>query len=250
MKKVSLKLLLGIACVILASVNAMADTIKIHGSSTVQNSFLKEAKSKIESASGHQLVVVPNGSGSGLSDLAQGKADMAMISSSLDSVATKLNQKTPGLIDLAAYKTHALKDVEAVFITHPSNSVSELSGDQIAQLLAGEIGNWSQVGGPDKPVLVVTMIPGDGVRSAVESKFLKKHGKAFADNSRSVRSANQAAKIVSQIPHAIGICGVATVHAGVKVVQTDAKVIQNLYFVSKGEPSASLKQVIETAQGL
>lgn len=247
---ISLKRFLGTACVVLTSINASGDTVKIHGSSTVQNSFLKDAESKIESASGHELDVVPNGSGSGLTDLANGKADMAMLSSSLDSVATKLNQKTPGFIDPAAYKAFPLKDVEAVFITHPANPVSELSGEQIAQLLSGEIDNWSQVGGPNKPVLVVTMIPGDGVRSAVESKFLKKHGKTFAENSRAVPSANQAATIVSQIPHAIGIAGIATVHAGVKVIQSDAKVVQHLSFVTKGEPSASLKQVIETAQSL
>ncbi len=43
-----------------------------------------------------------------------------------------------------------------VVITHPSNPVDELSKDQLRGIFSGTITNWSQVGGPDQEINVVT----------------------------------------------------------------------------------------------
>jgi ABC-type phosphate transport system substrate-binding protein len=41
-----------------------------------------------------------------------------------------------------------------VMITHPSNSMNELTIDQVRKIVSGECTNWSQLGGPDLPVKV------------------------------------------------------------------------------------------------
>jgi phosphate transport system substrate-binding protein len=61
-----------------------------------------------------------------------------------------------------------------VIIAHPSNPVNELTVDQVRKLLAGAYTNWSQVGGPDKPVSVLTV--GDerpGTLHFIQHDFLK-----------------------------------------------------------------------------
>jgi phosphate transport system substrate-binding protein len=61
-----------------------------------------------------------------------------------------------------------------VIIAHPSNPVNELTVDQVRKLLAGEYTNWSQAGGPDKPVSVLTV--GDerpGTLHFIQHDFLK-----------------------------------------------------------------------------
>jgi hypothetical protein len=40
-------------------------------------------------------------------------------------------------------------------VTNPSNSVPELTTDQVKKLTSGEYFNWNQVGGPDLPVKVI-----------------------------------------------------------------------------------------------
>jgi hypothetical protein len=40
-------------------------------------------------------------------------------------------------------------------ITHPSNSIPELTTDQVRRLVSGEYANWNQVGGLDLPVKVI-----------------------------------------------------------------------------------------------
>lgn len=43
-------------------------------------------------------------------------------------------------------------------IAHPGNQIRELTLDQLRRLFTGEYENWSQVGGPDLPVMVVTTV--------------------------------------------------------------------------------------------
>ena len=50
-----------------------------------------------------------------------------------------------------------------VVVTHPSNEVSELSMDQLRGVFTGQITNWSQLGGADRPIDVVEERPLFGI---------------------------------------------------------------------------------------
>lgn len=43
-----------------------------------------------------------------------------------------------------------------VVVTHPSNEVSELSIEQLRGVFSGQITNWSELGGPDRAINVIT----------------------------------------------------------------------------------------------
>src|SRR5476651_453519 len=62
---------------------SVAAELKVHGSSTVAGGVLVPNKAAIEKETGLTLTIVSNGSGNGLKDLADGKADIAMISAPL-----------------------------------------------------------------------------------------------------------------------------------------------------------------------
>ena len=53
-------------------------------------------------------------------------------------------------------------------ITHPSNTVADISSEDLTKIYTGEITNWSQVGGKDAPIVVVSREDGSGTRTAVE----------------------------------------------------------------------------------
>ncbi|AFA49138.1 phosphate ABC transporter substrate-binding protein [Acetobacterium woodii] len=53
-------------------------------------------------------------------------------------------------------------------VVNPANTVSNLTKDQIAKIYMGEITNWSEVGGADAPIVVVSREDGSGTRSATE----------------------------------------------------------------------------------
>lgn len=40
-------------------------------------------------------------------------------------------------------------------VVHPSNPVSNVSYEQLNAILKGEIKNWKNLGGPDKPIIII-----------------------------------------------------------------------------------------------
>lgn len=51
-------------------------------------------------------------------------------------------------------------------VVHPSNPVQQLTRQQVRQMFAGEITNWTQVGGQDRPIRLITREEGSGTREA------------------------------------------------------------------------------------
>lgn len=65
-------------------------------------------------------------------------------------------------------------------IVNPANKVTDLSKAQLTQIFTGEVTNWSQVGGADAPIVVVSREDGSGTRTAIE-ELLGYSGKLKAD---------------------------------------------------------------------
>jgi phosphate transport system substrate-binding protein len=53
-------------------------------------------------------------------------------------------------------------------IVHPANAVTDLTLEQVAGIFSGEITNWQELGGEDRPIVVVTREEGSGTRGAFE----------------------------------------------------------------------------------
>lgn len=51
---------------------------------------------------------------------------------------------------------HIMAVDSMVVVTHPSNPISELSQQQLAAIFSGQITNWSDLGGPDWPINVIS----------------------------------------------------------------------------------------------
>jgi phosphate transport system substrate-binding protein len=63
-------------------------------------------------------------------------------------------------------------------ITHPRNTVNELTLEQVRKIYTGAYDNWKQVGGPDSPIRCLTRrIPESGGAVFFWNKVL--HGEAF-----------------------------------------------------------------------
>jgi phosphate transport system substrate-binding protein len=224
---------------------AVAGQVGLHGSTTVNNMILTPKKAEIEKASGQQLDIVGNGSGRGIVDLIEGKAQIAMISAPLEDEVKKLNDKTPGSVDGARLKAHQIGESRVAFAVHPSNAVKSLTDAQLADVFAGKIKNWKEIGGADQPIVIVAAQPGDGLRSMVESTLVK--GGSLPGDTRAMSNATQVAKVVSQLPGAIGILAPASIDSSVTELRGGKPIVQPLILVTLGDETAEIKQVIEAA---
>jgi phosphate transport system substrate-binding protein len=228
-------------------VPSVAGELKVHGSSTVAGGVLVPNKAAIEKETGLTLTIVANGSGNGLKDLAEGKADVAMISAPLVEEADALNKKAPDSLNTAGFVESPIGLFATKIIVNAKNSVNKLSEAQIKDIFTGKIASWKDVGGPDQPIVVVAEGPGSGGRTLLESHLLG--GAAMTDKVQAVQGVGQVAQTVSQNPNAIGYGNPATITSAVTAIP-GSEVYQPLILVTKGAPSADAKKLIGAAKNV
>ena len=222
---------------------ALADTVKLAGSATVVNAIITPHREKVEKSSGQTLQIVSNATGKGLIELVDRNADIAMISSSLET-AIATAEVAGKKIDPSTLRVHQLRSDDIVFLVNPSNPVSKLTPAQLGEIHTGKIGNWKQVGGKDLPITIYTSTP-TGATSAVVKKMVM----GGADYPASVKTMVSFARLAEMVPGdegGIGAVGRSFVKsdAKAKVLET-AKITRPLALVTLGEPSARVKQVID-----
>ena len=99
----------------------------------------------------------PTGSGAGITGASEGTLDIGLSSRALkDDEAETLDATVFALDGIA-------------IVVNNENTVEDLSLEQIKGLATGEITNWSEVGGPDAPVVLVGREAGSGTRDGFES---------------------------------------------------------------------------------
>jgi len=224
---------------------AFAETVEIHGSTTVAANLLMPKKADIEKAAGIDLQIVGNGSGRGLADLLEGKVKVAMISAPLEDEVKSLKAKGTA-VDEGKLQAHKVGGAPAAFAVHPSNPVKSLSTAQITDILSGKIKNWNEVGGPDKAIVVVCETKGGGVRSMVEHEFLG--GADITANKREVPNAPQGVKIVGQVDAALGIVSKISITSEVAELKGGKDVVQPLILVTMGDPAPEVAKFIAAAK--
>jgi phosphate transport system substrate-binding protein len=245
--------IVGIACFaigiisVLATSAAGAEPISLNGSTTVIRVLVGPHQAEIEAASGQQIVITGNGSQRGLADLMAGKAQIAMISAPLELEIAKINAKQPGAIDLDRLRAHVVGAARVTFAVHPANPVRRLSPEQLTDVLVGKTKNWREVGGLDQGIIVVTAQPGDGLRTMVESMLLPG---VLAKDARAMTNATQIAKVVAQVPGAIGIVAAASLDSSVAEIKQDAALTTPLILVTIGDGTPQVRRVIDAVAKL
>jgi phosphate transport system substrate-binding protein len=236
--------LLSSAALFSAAISSMvhADTVKLHGATTVIDVVINPHRTAVQQATGHTLELVGNATGKGLVDLVDGKADASLVSEPME-IALAAAAAAGKVIDPATLKTHEIRKDEIMFVVHPSNPVGSLTWDQIRDIHIGKTTNWKQVGGKDLPINVYSDALTGGTRAMVKKVVLR--GTEYGDSVKSLTAVKRVAELVAQ--DAQGIGGVSRGFVDVnkdKVVQTK-KIERPLAFVTIGEPSLKVKQVIE-----
>ena len=62
---------------------------------------------------------------------------------------------------------------QVVFVVHATNPVRALTRAQLRDIHSGRVTNWSEVGGPDRAIKVVTDTPSSATRGLIKQAVLK-----------------------------------------------------------------------------
>jgi len=197
------------------------------------------------------VTVRGGGSGVGIASLIDGTCDIANSSrpikdTELDKAVT--NGRSP--------KACVIAMDGICVIVHPSNSVNALTMKQIKGIYTGAISNWSQVGGPDKKIVVISRDSSSGTFEAFGTLALNS---AKVRPDALMQASNQAiASTVSRTEGAIGYVGLGYLTPEVKAIDVDGvkaskeTVLNNkyalgrpLFMYTNGEPRDEVKEFID-----
>lgn len=195
------------ACMAFANGQRETRSISTDGSTSMEKVIgaLGEAYTQLHPEVG--FTYNPTGSGSGIASVKEGRCDIG-----LSSRALRDSEKAEGLVETPlAYDGIAI-------IVHPSNSVENLSMQQIAAIYTGEITSWKAVGGPDLPIVLIGREAGSGTRDGLESITGTTDQCLYRQE---LTSTGDVIASVSQNENAIGYASLASIKSSVKALKVD-----------------------------
>ncbi len=107
-------------------------------------------------------------------------------------------------------------DVIAI-VVNPDNGVEGLSRKQVGDIFTGAVTNWSEVGGADKPIVVVVRDQASGTRQMFDDKALAE-GTSCIDSAIECNSNGIVRETVAATDNAIGYVSLGFVNENVKSV--------------------------------
>ncbi len=169
--------------------------LTVTGASTLAPLVSELAKRFEERNPGVRVDVQMGGSSRGVADARQGLSDIGMVSRDLK----------PDESDLQA---HAIARDGISLIVHQSNPVASLTSEQVAAIFTGRVTSWKEVGGEDKPIVVVNKAEGRSTLELFLNHFKLKNSEVKAqvvigDNPQGI-------KTVAGNPVAIGYVSIGS----------------------------------------
>lgn len=183
-----------------------------------------------------KITYTGGGSGAGVKQCADGTVDIGAASREVNMNET----------DLIPYPI--ARDGVAIVVNN-SNSVSNLTIEQIAKIFAGEITNWSEVGGKSQAITIYSREEGSGTRDCFEEKVMKVYGKKISPRAITKKSNGEMQMSVQGDTSGIAYVSLGYIE-GIKALNVNGKkcsvetcrsgeypIVRRLLFLTKGLPN-------------
>jgi phosphate transport system substrate-binding protein len=211
MKKTLLFLTL-VTLVLAPATPAAQKTLTIEGSTTVgpiADAFTEAFGSMYPEL---EITVKKTGSGDGAAALVDGRCEIANMSRFMKESEFKR------AINNGAYPVAHVVALDGVCVVlHPSNPVDLLTVEQVRDIYAGEITNWSQLGGTDREIVVISRDTSSGTYGVFDDVVMD--DEKMAAHVEYVSSNPQAHARVSSTESAIGYVGFGFLDKNVKPIK-------------------------------
>jgi len=233
-------------CLLTACGGGRDASIVIAGSTSVQPYVEVLAEEYAHTHPEKVIDIQGGGSSAGITAVISETADLGMSSRNL-----KDSEKHLWSIEIS-------KDGLAI-IVNPGNPVGDLTLEQIRGIYSGDITNWSELGGRDAKIHIVSREEGSGTRSAFEEMIMD--GRRITPRAIIQDSNGAVRQLAADDPNSIGFISLGLVEVGEKpvkalsiggVVPSRENVINGSYtlfrsflIVAQSEPTGYAKQFIE-----
>jgi len=244
--------ILVLTIVIASSLAASAQsTLRIRGSDTLGAKLVPSLAEAFKKQGGKvSFDVAAEGSSTAFTNLAAGTAEIGMSSRKI-----KPDERT-----LCRSKSIAINEIEIAWdlitiVVNKNNPISNLKKKQVMQIFAGDVKDWSELGGTPGPISVYTRNTSSGTYRDFMEMAMK--GREYGTNSQKMAGNEQIVSEVSSNANGIGYVGYAYAGAkGIKVVSIDDAfptpstvkdyaLARPTFLYTNGEPSGTVREFID-----
>ncbi|TYQ12707.1 UNVERIFIED_CONTAM: phosphate ABC transporter substrate-binding protein (PhoT family) [Acetivibrio alkalicellulosi] len=225
--------------------SSLSGRINIVGSTSVAPLAQKLADDFTDMETGVRISIQSLGSSAGVQAANEGNADIGMSSREL-----KDEEKEWGMTE------HFIAVDGIALVVNPSNSVSELTVEQVTKIYTGEITNWKDVGGDDKDIIVVVREDASGTKAAFD-EILDLKDKVISD-ALVADSGGAVRANVSSTNETIGYLSLGSVNDDVKALSINGSkpsedtirsgeypISRRFLFLTKGDIKPELQAYID-----
>lgn len=185
----------------------LSGSISMSGSTSMEKFANALAESFMEKYPDVTVTAEFTGSSAGVESVLAGSVDIGNSSRNL-----KDEEKYAG----AAENIVAIDGIAVV--VDPSNTITDLTQEQLTAIYKGEIKNWSDLGGANQPVIVIGREAGSGTRGAFEELLAMEDACVYANE---LDSTGAVMAKVASTPGAIGYVSLDVVNETVIPVKLD-----------------------------
>jgi len=217
--------------------------LSVAGSTSVQPFAEALAEEYMEHHPQEKIFIQGGGSSAGIQAVRTEAAEVGMSS-------RNLMKEESDLISIPI-----IYDAIAV-IVHRENPLQNLTLDQIRKIFAGKIQRWSELGGRDRALTLVTREEGSGTRETFQKLVM---GKTEISLGALVQDSNGAIRqVVGDDPNAIGYISLGLVNDRVKAVKIGGveasvenvqagkyKIVRPFLFIFKSEPRGAAREFLD-----
>ena len=249
------------------SFQAPIQAIQNKGSDTMVNLALAWAEAYTAQQPEASIAVTGGGSGTGIAALINGTVDIANASREMKSE------------EIAEARARGIEPVQHIVardaiavVVHPGNPVEGLTIPQLAAIFTGEITNWREVGGQDRPIVLLSRESNSGTYVYFLEQVVRQGDKGsevlFSVDTLLMPSSEGISNEVRQNPNAIGYDGLGYVTPDQKTlavargegrpyVKPSVETVDNatypiarpLYMYTNGQPTGIIRDYLEWIMG-
>lgn len=217
--------------------------LPISGSYLVYLKLFMSNKQEIEKQLNMKLDIVRNNSMHGLNDLINGQAKIAMVIFSKEEIDSLMAIKDNENVQVTNFG-----DEKIYFVASADINVNSLSSENIKAILLGNITNWSEIGGQDIPITIVTESKDAEIRRFLEVKLLD--GKYLSGNLKEYKNTPAIGRMMLQNQGVFGFLPESLLNEKLKVIDTDIDLKIPINLVYLNDNDINLIKLIEVTKNI
>jgi len=230
----------------LSSIPCAAEEIKIGAGAAPTENIFKKIQEPMEKSIGVKLVLISNGPSEALKELDKGNVEAASGGLTFPDWMAMMDKEGYAIPDKTAYKHRVIgKDVIKVLV-NKDVAMKQLSNEQLKGIFTGKTKNWKEIGGPDKPVVVLLGSKIPGTQSVFQKQAMD--GETFTKEFKEGTTAEDLKSKVIATSGGVCLGTLSQIDATVNAPEI-SEFGRPITLITKGEPSPGITKMLEFLKG-